>query len=498
MSEHNFSRRHFFYGALLAGAVPVGGFGSSASLKGAGYKSPNEKLNVASIGAGGKAASDTQGVAQLGQNIVALTDVDDKRAAATYARFPKAKTYRDFRKMLDAQEKEIDAVIVAIPDFMHATCALAAMERGKHVYVQKPMARTVWECRVLKEAAIKYNVATQMGNQGYAEEGSRVASEMIWNGDIGSVTEVHAWTNRPIWPQGLTSAPKEESVPDTMDWDLWLGIQSMRPYSSAYMPFNWRGFYDFGCGALGDMACHVLGAPNMALLLGPPTSVECITIEGKSEFTFPNKSVIRYDFPARGSMAPVKIFWHDGVPPGKAPYRPEGIPADEPLGDAPRPAPAGRGGNAAAAPAAGQQAPADPRTPGRMESVSSPSRDSQSGVLFCGSNGYITCGEYGGGTRLVPAAKMADYKFPPKILNRSPGTYADWVRACKGGDEACSNFNVSSPFTEWVALGVVALRFPNQKLEWDPVKLRVTNVAAANQYLKPDKIRPGYKLSWKL
>ncbi len=508
MSDFNFSRRHFFYGALLAGAVPVGGFGSAVSLKGAGYKSPNEKLNVASVGAGGKAASDIQGVAALGQNIVALTDVDDKRAAATYARFPNAKTYKDFRKMLDAEEKNIDAVIVTIPDFMHATVALAAMERGKHVYVQKPLARTVWETRVLREAAQKYNVATQMGNQGYAQEGSRVASEMIWNGDIGDVTEVHAWTNRPIWPQGLTQPPKEEPVPDTLDWDLWLGIQSMRPYSSEYMPFNWRGFYDFGCGALGDMACHVLGAPNMALVLGPPTSVECTTIEGKSDFTFPKKSVIRYDFPARGAFPAVKIFWHDGVPPGKAPYRPADIPDDEPLGDAPRGAGGGRGagagrggrGNAAnaAAPAAGQQAPADPRTPGRMESVSGAGRDSQSGVLFVGSKGYITCGEYGGGTRIVPESKAVDYKFPPQILNRSPGTYADWVRACKGGDEACSNFNVSAPFTEWIALGVVALRFPNTKLEYDATKMRVTNVADANQYLRPAKIRAGYKLNWKL
>jgi hypothetical protein len=496
MSDNRFTRRHFFYGTLLAGAVPAAGFGSTPSLKALGYKSPNEKLNVASIGSGGKAASDIGGVSQLGENIVVLTDVDDAQAANTFNRFTNAVKYKDYRKMLDKEEKNIDAVIVTIPDFMHCTAALACMERGKHVYVQKPLARTVWETRVLRDAANKYKVATQMGNQGYAQEGSRVASEMIWNGDIGEVTEVHAWTNRPIWPQGLTAMPKEDAVPPTLDWDSWLGIAEARPFRSGkpspeyprygfYQPFNWRGFYDFGCGALGDMACHVLGAPNMALLLGPPTSVECIKIEGQSDFMFPKKSVIRYDFPARGSMPPVKIFWHDGNGIGKAPYRPEGIPANEPLGDLPR---AGGGRGAAANAVAPAPAP-DPNAP---------ARDSQSGVVFCGSKGYITTGEYGGSPRLLPAERMKDYKLPAQFLTRSPGTYADWVRACKGGEPACSNFNVSAPFTEWIALGVVALRFPNTKLEWDAARMKVTNLAEANQYLRPAKIRSGWNLSYKI
>ena len=438
---------------------------------------------------------------------MALTDVDDKRAAATYARFPNAKTYKDFRKMLDKEEKNIDAVIVTIPDFMHATVALAAMERGKHVYVQKPLTRTVWEARALREAAQKYNVATQMGNQGYAQEGTRVASEMIWNGDIGDVTEVHAWTNRPIWPQGLTETAQGRAgarysrlgpvARHPEHASVQLGLHALQ--LARLLRFRLRRAGRYGVPRSGRpqhgaaaRAAHQRGMHHH---------------RGQERLHVPEEVGHPVDFPARGTFPAVKIFWHDGVPPGKAPYRPADIPDDEPLGDAPRGTGGGRGaggrggrGNAAnaAAPAAGQQAPADPRTPGRMESVSGAGRDSQSGVLFVGSKGYITCGEYGGGTRIVPESKAVDYKYPPPILNRSPGTYADWVRACKGGDEACSNFNVSAPFTEWIALGVVALRFPNTKLEYDATKMRVTNVADANQYLRPAKIRAGYKLAWKL
>src|SRR5882724_4773948 len=298
------TRRHFFYGSLLAGAIPRGGFGSTPSLKAAGFKSPNEKLNIASIGAGGQAASNI-GAAAPTENIVALCDVDDRRAAGMFTRFPNAPKYKDFRKMLDKEAKNIDAVIIAIPDHMHATAATWCMERGKHVYVQKPLTRTIWEARMLTENAAKYKVATQMGNQGYSNEGTRLCSEMIWSGEIGHVTEVHAWTNRPIWPQGLTEQPKEAAVPATLDWDTWIGIQSMRPYAvdekgaGAYAPFAWRGYFDFGCGALGDMACHILGASNMALMLGAPSSAECLSQEGKSSFMFPKKSVIRFDFPAR-------------------------------------------------------------------------------------------------------------------------------------------------------------------------------------------------------
>src|SRR5882724_4554382 len=215
------TRRHFFYGSLLAGAVPTAGFGSTPSLKFMGYKSPNEKLNIASIGAGGKAATDIQGCSS--ENIVALADPDDKRAERMFKLHANVPKYKDFRRMLDKEAKNIDAVIIAIPDFMHATAAMWAMERGKHVYVQKPLTRAIWEARMLTENAAKYKVATQMGNQGYSNEGTRLCSEMIWSGEIGHVTEVHAWTNRPIWPQGLTEQPKEAAVPATLDWDTWIG-----------------------------------------------------------------------------------------------------------------------------------------------------------------------------------------------------------------------------------------------------------------------------------
>ncbi|MGH9656883.1 MAG: Gfo/Idh/MocA family oxidoreductase, partial [Bryobacteraceae bacterium] len=228
---------------MLAGTMPAQGFRSVASLKALGYKSPNEKLNVASVGAGGRAHSDIAGVGRT-ENIVALCDVDEKRAAQTFAKYPQAPKYKDFRVMLDKEDKNIDACIVAIPDFMHATAAMHAMERGKHVYVEKPLAHTVWECRKLQEAANKYKVATQMGNQGYSTEGTKQCAEMIWSGVIGNVTEVHAWTDRPWWPQGLTSLPPTQPVPSYMAWNLWTGIQKSRPYSPAYAPFAWRGFFD--------------------------------------------------------------------------------------------------------------------------------------------------------------------------------------------------------------------------------------------------------------
>jgi hypothetical protein len=491
------TRRHFFFGPLLAGAIPIAGFGSAPSLKTLGYKSPNEKLNIASIGAGGKASSDIKGCSK--ENIVALCDVDQVRAARKFNEYEKVPKYKDFRRMLDEQANNIDAVIVTIPDFMHATAAMWCMERGKHVYVQKPLTRTVWEARQLLEAANKYKVATQMGSN----EGTRQAAEMIWAGEIGQVTEVHAWTDRPIWPQGLTEIPAAEPVPDTLDWDLWLGIAENRAYTSGgpdyksplnghfYQPGNWRGFYDFGCGALGDMACHILGAPNLALQLGAAASVECIQKEGPSDFMFPAKSVIRYDFPARGSMPPVKLFWHDGLK--EAPKIP-GVPEGELLGDLPR------------TPAPRRIHPDEPppftgfigdvfdfdkfQTAKNASNAEVPTPD---GSLFIGDKGMLTTGTYGEETRLIPVEKMRDYQFPQPVLTRSPGHYRDWIRACKGGDPACSNFNVAVPFVEWMLLGTIALRVPG-KLEWDAEKMRFTNNPEANRYLKP-AFRKGWSLT---
>jgi len=506
------TRRHFFFGSLLGGAVPAAGFASSPSLKMLGYKSPNEKLNIASIGAGGKAASDI--MACTSENIVALCDVDDKQAARIYKQFEKASKYKDFRKMLDKEGSGIDAVIVCVPDFMHAIAATACMERRKHVYVQKPLTRTVWEARMLMQAANRYKVATQMGNQGYSNEGTRLVAEMIWAGEIGNVTEVHAWTDRPIWPQGLTEIPPPDAVPSTLDWDLWLGAAENRPYTSGgkgypndfggyfYQPFNWRGFYDFGCGALGDMACHILGAPNLALRLGAPASVECLKKEGASSFMFPKKSVIRFDFPARGDMPALKLFWYDGLT--ETPEIP-GVPKGELLGDLPfrpfRP-PQGQASGAQMSPPQGPPRPPETGYVGRMfkytefeamkddSDVRKPPPD---GSVFIGDKGIITTGTYGEQTRLIPVERMKDYKFPPQLLTRSPGHYRDWIRACKGGEPSCSNFNVASPFVEWMLLGVIALRVEG-KLEWDAAKMKFTNNAEANKFLKP-VFRKGWKLS---
>ncbi len=448
----NTTRRHFFFGTLLAGAVPAGGYGSVNSLLRAGYKSPNEKLNIAAIGAGGKGYSDIHGC--MSENIVALADPDDKSAARTYEEFPKAVKYKDFRKLFDQQTRNIDAVIVATPDHMHATAAMWAMERGKHVYCQKPLTRTVWEAQQLALAAAKYKVATQMGNQGYSRDGTRECCEIIWNGDIGDVTEIHAWTNRPngkYWPQGPDVIPKEEPVPSTLDWDVWLGGSTMRPYSSAYTPRKWRGYADFGCGAIGDMACHIMGAPNMAMRLGTATSVECEMQEGKGKYTFPARSRIRFDFPARGAMPPVKIFWHDGM--SKQPDFP-GVPAGELVGD-----------------------------------------KDFCGSLFIGTKGMVTTGTYGDRTRLVPAVKMKDYKLPPQSLTRSPGQdhYRDWLRACKGGEQSCSNFSVAGPFVQWMLLGVISMKFEG-KLDWDGKTMQFTNNKAANQFLRP-QFRKGWKFA---
>jgi len=504
------TRRYFFYGSLLAGAVPAVGWGSSTSLKSLGYKSPNEKLNFGSIGAGGQAASNINAAAPT-ENIVALCDVDDRRAKNTYNRFPNATRYKDFRQMLDKEGKNIDAVIVAIPDHMHATAAIWAMERGKHVYVQKPLVRTIWEARQLREAATKYKVATQMGNQGYSNEGTRQAAEIVWNGDLGNVTEVHAWSDRPMWPQGMTEIPPPDPVPSTLDWNLWLGVAADRPFTAGgktqpdendgffYQPFNWRGFYDFGCGALGDMACHILGAPNMALHLSQRkiVSVECIKKEGTSPFQFPKASVIRYDFAPYGNMPALKVFWYDGL---KESPKIEGVPEGEWLGDPPMIGGGGRGmGRGQGGPGGagrGQGGPINDQfqSPGRvfnwdqfqaLKSATEPLRfPKPDGSLFVGDKGMMTTGTYGEMTRLLPIEKMKDYHMPPPLLTRSPGHMRDFIRACKGGDPACSNFDVAAPFVEWMLLGVVALRNEG-KLEYDSEKMHITNNVEANKLLKP-------------
>jgi hypothetical protein len=518
MQSGHVSRRHFFFGALLAGAVPPGGYGSAQSLKALGYKSPNELLNIASVGSAGRPYEDMQGCS--GENIVAIADVDDTVAAPAYKRWEKASRHRDFRKMLDKEGNNIDAVIVGCPDHMHATAAMWAMERGKHVYVEKPLTRTVAEARMLTEAAAKYKVATQMGNQGYSNEGARIAAEIVWSGEIGNVREVHVWTSRPIWPQGLTEIPPPEPVPQTLDWDLWLGIAASRPFTSGgdayarnfsrtygnvpqgfYLPFNWRGFYDFGTGPLGDMACHLLGSPHMALRLTAPASVECVRKEGPSPIQFPKKTVIRFEFPARGAMPPVTLYWYDAAT-GPM-YRPAGIPESEPLiggagafGRAMMPGfpPAVRGGQAAGAAAPPGGGPPFAVPGGQVPARGGPgAMAGREGAVFVGEKGFLTTDTYGAGVRLLPKERNDAYKLPPQLLSRSPGHHRDWIRACKGGEPACSNFSIAGPFAEWIAMGVIASRVEG-KLEWDSARMRFTNSAEANRWVHP-QVRKGWSLT---
>src|SRR5438477_8290305 len=315
MAYDGVSRRHFFFGTLLAGAVPAGGFGSVPSLRALGYKPFYDKLNVAAIGCGGQGGVDLNNAA-LTENIVALCDVDEVRSAANFKKFDKAAKYKDYRVKLDREGKNIDAVTIGIPDFMHATVALACMQRGKHVYVEKPLTRTVWESRLLQEAAVKYKVATQMGNQGFSHECNRVAAEIVWSGAIGDVLEAHISTTPGTHPTGLQQVPPESGVPPTLEWDLWLGGAAMRPFSSYYVPYNWRGFWDFGTGQVGNWATHTAGPVHTALQLGAPVSVECISQEGMSKISFASRGIVRLDFPARGAMPAVKVFYHDSPRPG--------------------------------------------------------------------------------------------------------------------------------------------------------------------------------------
>jgi len=429
-------------------------------LGGPGEKSPSEKLNIAAVGVGGMGRSNLKRCAA--ENIVALCDVDANYAAKTFAEYPKAKVYRNFREMLD-QQKDIDAVIVATPDHSHAIVALAAMRAGKHVYVQKPMTHSVQEARLLTEAAREHKVATQMGNQGHSGDGTRLVCEWIGSGAIGAVRDVHVWTNRPVWPQGVeVERPKETPpVPEGLDWDSWIGPAPMRPYHPVYIPGNWRAWWDFGTGALGDLGCHLLDAPFWALNVKYPVSVDgCISTywhglwkktEPRNE-NYPRSTVVRYKFPARGDLPAVNLTWWDG---GLMPPRPEGLDPDVELGDA------------------------------------------DGGVVFLGEKGVLICGCYGRSPRVFPKEKMQDLPKTPQKIEPIPGGQdgheKDWVRACKGGKPASSNFDYAGPLSEMVLMGNLAVRFPNRQLLWDGEKMQVTNDQEANAYVRR-QYRPGWNL----
>jgi len=403
--------------------------------------SPNEKLNIAAIGAGGQAGTDINGCAA--ENIVALCDVDQKRLEERAAKFPKAKLYRDYRKMLE-EMKEIDAVTVSTPDHHHAHAAVMAMRLGKHVYCQKPMAHSIWEARLMREVAAKTKVVTQMGNQGHAYDSTRRVVELVQAGEIGDVREVHAWTDRPIWPQGM-DRPKDSSAPPAhLDWDLWIGPAPMRPFHSSYAPFNWRGWWDFGTGAPGDMGCHNADAAYWALKLDAPVSVEAESSGVNSE-TCPKWSIVRSHFAARGKLPPVTMTWYDGA---KMPSRD--------LGD-------------------GNELP-------------------KNGTIMIGTKGKIVFRDWNpDGFRLLPEDKFNNFKGAPPTIQRAPnGPYREWIEACKGGAPCLSNFDYAGRLTEFVLLGNVALRV-GKKIEWDAKKMRAKNFPEADQY-----IRREYRKGWEL
>ena len=398
------------------------------------------KLNIASVGCGGKGYSDTKGLAH--ENIVALCDVDASRAAKTFGEFPKAKKYKDYRVMLDEMDDQIDAVSISTPDHMHFPIALEAIKRGKHVLVQKPLAHTVEEARILTLAARRHQVVSQMGNQGHAGEGNRLIQEWIAADVLGEVREVHAWSNRPIWPQGMAEQLPAEAVPSSLDWDLWLGVAQTRPYNKGYAPFKWRGWWDFGCGALGDMGCHTLDAPYMALGLGYPDSVSAES-EGATAEAGPKQSKVVYEFPARGKMPPVTITWYDG---GLKPERPKDLEEGRKLAD--------------------------------------------NGVLIVGSKATLMdTTSYARSPRLIPESKMREFSKnrPPKTIPRVPegDHYKEWTQACKGaGPLPGSNFDFSGPFSEMVLMGNLAVRMSGKTIEWDGENMVCTNEAEANNLVR--------------
>ncbi len=425
-------------------------------LGGRGYTPPSEKLNIASIGAGGMAASDIKSCST--ENTVALCDVDWKNAARTFESYPKAARYKDFRVMLEKEDRNIDAVIVATPDHTHAVAAMAAIRMGKHVYCEKPLCKTIHETRRLTEEARKAKVATQMGNQGHSSEGMKLICEWIWDGAIGAVREVDVWTTHAVWPQGMTSRPADTPpVPETLAWDLWLGPAPYRPFSPAYAPTFWRGWWDFGTGAVGDMACHNMDPVMMALKLGHPVSVEASCSIYVPTFTwnkpfnkesYPQASIIRYQFPARGDMPPVKVTWYDG---GLEPERPEEMEDGERMGN------------------------------------------NMGGAIFKGDRGKLICSSHSGAPRLIPKSFMDQYQQPPKSLPRVDSHHQEWIRACKDGTPTGSNFEYAGLLTQVALLGNVALRCLGRKLLWDPENVKITNVPEANDYFHYE-----YRKGWNL
>jgi predicted dehydrogenase len=415
-----------------------------------GQDSPNNKLNIAFIGAGGRGAANVGGCAGAGAVVHALADCDENRVNSTRQKFSDAKFYRDWREMLDAEGDKIDAVAVSTPDHNHAVAAMAAIKMGKHVYVEKPLTLTISEARALQSEASKRGLCTQMGNTGHAREGARLTNEYVRSGSLGEIKEVHCRTNRPIWPQDLVRPP-EEPVPSTMDWDLWIGPAAMKPFSSKIAPFKWRGYLDYGTGALGDMGAHIIDHPTWALDLGLPEKVVVEKADrdtpGAEKDTHPQSCIIHLYFAAKGDRGPVKLTWFDGK------YK-------------------------------------IPRVAGMSQDKKTP----DNGCVYLGSEHTMMHGSHGGNPEIIDANR-AKFMAPPKTEERSPGHYKEWIEAIKTNDpsKAKSNFDVAAPLTETLLLGVIgSIMGPGTELTWDAKKMTTGNAAA-------DKwVSHNYRDGWSL
>jgi len=477
------SRRAFLGATTAATAIAVA---PRHVLGGAGQVAPSEKVNMAFIGVGWQGIWNLKTFLKMPDvRVVAVCDVNEGGAylgRGQAGREPGRKSvdeyyaqergtgsgkgcaaYRDFRQMLEERD-DIDAVVITTPDHIHAVAAMAAIKKGKHVFCEKPLAHSLSEVRTMTEAAREAKVATQLGNWGHAKEDIRLICEWIWDGAIGQVREVHAWTGRPggWWPYGIDRPKDTPPSPPGLDWDLWLGPAPSRPYHPAYLPFVWRGWWDFGCGALGDMGCHILDPVVWALRLGSPVAVEASSTKLNSlatpfgpeiasgkvhPETTTASAIVRWTFPARADLPPVDVTWYDG---GLMPARPAELEAGRQMGN----------------------------------------RDG--GALFVGDKGKLMCGCYGESPRLIPESKMQAYKRPPKSLPRSIGHYKEWVRACKGGEAACANFDYGGPLSEILLLGIAAIR-ADTRLQWDAAKMEFQDAPEANQFL-----RPAYREGWRL
>jgi predicted dehydrogenase len=463
ISKRGVTRRSFVTGATALALLPT----VTRNVLGA-----NEKINIAGIGAGGKGAVDLGFCA--GENIVALADVDHRNAGGTFKKFSKAKVFKDFRIMLDKEHKHIDAVTVSTPDHLHAVAAAAAMHLGKHVYCQKPLTHCVFEARVLTKIAREQKVVTQMGNQGHSQRDSRRLVEIIRSGALGTVTDIHVWTDRPIWPQGLKADKsirdgKKHAVPSTLDWDLWLGPAKARPFNPAYLPFKWRGFWDFGTGALGDMGCHNMDLSFFALNLRDPTQID-IMADPMTEQAAPMKSMVKYQFPARKNdpqltdftNGPVTLIWYDGG----------NTPASEYIKEKDQ------------------------------------SKLPRNGTIIIGSKDTLYVPNYWGAGRFTRSGlSMADFSGVQQTLPRRPekdndhAHHIEWLEAVRAGDptKALSHFDYAGPMTEAVLLGNVALRAAaldgvrTGSIKWDAKNMKVINNDKANRFVR-DEYRKGWAL----